>query len=86
MKPEHKALIGKRCVYTGEYGTDEPGTIVDILESMVKPYDIILCCVKLDSDITPKAHYTVGCDRDEIEVLNDTDVSALRWQNQSQLQ
>ena len=81
MKPEHKALIGKRCIYQGEYQEfqNEQGTIVNLLESIIKPYDIILCCVKLDNDTSGKGYYTVGCKRDEIEVLNAESRNQTCW-------
>ena len=70
MLDEHRALIGRDC-YVEVDGVRERGTIVDLLESMVKPYPVILYCVLLLKRRFPQFNYDIGTDT--VELIGVTD-------------
>ena len=46
MKAENEALKGRQCYVVFE-GNRQRGKITDVVESIRKPYDIILYCITL---------------------------------------
>ena len=65
MSDEHRALIGRDC-YVEVDGIRERGTIVDLLESFVKPYRVLMYCVRLQKRCFPTFHYDIGTDTVEL--------------------
>ena len=69
MKPEHNELIGREC-HVDVDGEKKRGEIIDVVQSIAKPYKIILYCVKLIPRPKPiKMHYDIGTD--SVELIGD---------------
>ena len=65
MSDEHRSLIGRDC-YVEVDGVRERGTIVDLLESHVKPYGVLLYCIQFPKRRFPSHDYDMGTDTVEI--------------------
>ena len=66
MKAENKALIGRECFIEVD-GIRQQGEIVDVVESLKNPYNIILYCVRLNKRLSPQHHYDRGVS--EVELI-----------------